>query len=282
VTANGLKIKSSYVLKANDLILVTIPPPEALNLDPERVPFAVVHEDDSLLVLDKPAGVVVHPSPGHSSGTLVHGLLHHCRDLSGIGGVIRPGIVHRLDKDTSGLMVVAKDDRTHEALARQFKEGRIRKEYVTLVHGGPGGARGRIDLPIGRHPKHRKRMDVVPGGREAVTLWEVEKRYGSLFSRLRINLLTGRTHQIRVHLSHAGFPVAGDPVYGYKRLWWKKQLPEGERLRNLLARQMLHAARLSFSHPGTGAACAFESAIPADMAEVMEMLENTDFLDKIS
>lgn len=282
VTVNGRAGKASYALKSGDRVLLSIPPPQPCRLDPETVEFDILYEDAALLVVDKPAGLVVHPAPGHASGTLVHGLLEHCQDLSGVGGVARPGIVHRLDKDTSGLLVVAKNDRVHENLSRQFKEGRILKEYAVLVHGSPRQDEGRIDLPIGRHPRHRKRMAVVAtAGRSALTLWHLEERYERLFSRLCVRLKTGRTHQIRVHLSHIGHPVIGDPVYGPKRKWWKSQFPGLDCVRDFLGRQMLHAQRLGFLHPETGAFLRFEAPIPEDMTGVMEALRGMNGGEKI-
>jgi 23S rRNA pseudouridine1911/1915/1917 synthase len=273
-TVNERAMKSSYHLKTDDRVLLTVPPPTPCRLEPERVDFGIVLEDASLIVLSKPAGLVVHPAPGHAKGTLVHGLLDHCRDLSGIGGVLRPGIVHRLDKDTSGLMVVAKTDHAHEELARQFKEGRIRKEYAVFVHGAMRRREGEIDLPIGRHPKQRKRMAVVPeSGKWAVTQWRVRERWGRGFSRLHVRLRTGRTHQIRVHLSHEGHPVVGDPVYGPKRTWWKQHHPHARGMvQELLGRQMLHAERLGFTHPESGAYCEFTASLPDDMVRVAEIL----------
>ncbi|MCF8061249.1 MAG: RluA family pseudouridine synthase [Deltaproteobacteria bacterium] len=273
-TVNGRAAKASYHLKTDDRVLLTVPPPVPSRLVPEHVDFMIVHEDASLIVLIKPAGLVVHPAPGHATGTLVHGLLDHCSDLSGIGGVLRPGIVHRLDKDTSGLMVVAKTDHVHEGLARQFKAGEIRKEYAVFVHGAMRQGEGEIDLPIGRHPKQRKRMAVLPeSGKRAVTQWRVRERWGRAFCGLHVRLRTGRTHQIRVHLSHAGHPVVGDPVYGPKRTWWKQRYPHARgTVQKLLSRQMLHAERLGFTHPESGAYCEFTASLPEDMIRVAEIL----------
>lgn len=281
VTVNASNVKASYGLRYGDRVLLVVPPPEKSHLEPEKVDFTVVHEDEALIVLDKPAGIVVHPAPGHSCGTLVHGLLDHCTDLSGIGGVMRPGIVHRLDKDTSGLLVVAKDNRTHEALARQFKQGGVKKEYVVLVHGRPEGDKGTIDLPIGRHPIKRKTMAVVAGGgKRAVTLWRVLEHFGGMFSLLQIHLKTGRTHQIRVHLSHMGCPVAGDPVYGPGRSWWKRHDTLGaDELQRLLGRQMLHARRLGFTHPKNKTFCSFEAPIPEDFSRLTEALKRRVAVD---
>lgn len=266
-TVNRRIAKAGYHLKTEDLVFLDVPPPRPCLLEPEHIDFEVVYEDASLIVLNKPAGLVVHPAPGHDRGTLVHGLLAYCRDLSGIGGVMRPGIVHRLDKDTSGLMVVAKTDQAHEGLARQFKAGEIRKEYAVFVHGAFRENEGKIDLPIGRHPRQRKRMAVMPeSGKRAVTLWHVRERWGRAFAYLRVRLRTGRTHQIRVHLSHEGHPVVGDPVYGPKRTWWKQHYPTARgALQDLLGRQMLHAERLGFTHPKNGAYREFTCPLPVDM-----------------
>lgn len=282
-TVNNRTAKASYHLKTEDRVALSIPHPRPCRLEPEEVEFGIVHEDSSLIVLDKPAGVVVHPAPGHATGTLVHGLLEHCRDLSGIGDVMRPGIVHRLDKDTSGLMVVAKTDRAHEVLSRQFKSGGILKEYEVFVHGSFGRDDGEIDRPIGRDQKHRKRMAVVPAsGRQAVTLWHVSERWGVEFARLRVRLLTGRTHQIRVHLSYEGHPVVGDPLYGLKRTWWKQRYPHAApAMEGLLGRQMLHSQRLGFTHPETGSYEEFSSPLPTDMIRVGRVLAAIGRGDKI-
>jgi 23S rRNA pseudouridine1911/1915/1917 synthase len=274
---NSRPSKASYRLKPGDRVRVTIPPPSPRRLRPEPVPFGVIHEDDALIVVNKPAGLVVHPAPGHPTGTLVHGLLERCSDLSGIGGVTRPGVVHRLDKDTSGLMVVAKGDHTHTSLAEQFKSGSIKKQYLTIVHGCVHEAEGRIDLSIARHPKHRKRMAVTrEGGRRAVTLWKRERAFQIGFSFLSVSLKTGRTHQIRVHLSHLGHPVLGDPVYGFGRNWWKRQPLHAKGLLPTVDRQMLHAARLGFNHPLLNEYMEFEAPLPDDMNRILEAMEQLD------
>lgn len=270
--------KPGYRLRPGDHVEVSFPAPEPLHLDPETVTFEIVHEDPWLIVVNKPAGVVVHPAPGHFTGTLVHGLLAHCRDLSGIGGVMRPGIVHRLDKDTSGLMVVAKNDEAHAFLSRQFKAGEVQKRYVALVHGVPREERGEICLPIGRHPVRRKEMSVQPAkGRAATTLWEKVEEQAGFFSLLRVSPKTGRTHQIRVHLSHIGYPIVGDPVYGYRRSWWKKRFPEDPEALNRIERQMLHAGTLGFVHPQDRAYREFTAPIPSDMEIVLKLLRNVTF-----
>jgi 23S rRNA pseudouridine1911/1915/1917 synthase len=265
--------KPGYRLKPGDRIEVTLPPPRPLRLDPEPVTFDLLYEDAWLIVVNKPPGVVVHPAPGHFTGTLVHGLLQHCTDLSGIGGVMRPGIVHRLDKDTSGLMVVAKNDEAHAFLSGQFKSGKVTKKYVALVHGIVKGQKGEIDLPIGRHPVRRKEMSVQPSkGRAAKTLWEKKEELAGLFSLLSVSPKTGRTHQIRVHLSHVGYPIVGDPVYGHRRSWWKKRFPEDSGLLSRIERQMLHAGALGFAHPRSGEYREFTAPLPPDMEQVLERL----------
>jgi len=274
VQVNGQSPKTSYRLKKGDLVTLSIPPVQPCMLEPEPVQFALIHEDPSLIVLNKPPGLVIHPAPGHQRGTLVHGLLQHCRDLSGVGGVMRPGIVHRLDKDTSGLLVVAKNDRAHLFLAQQFKAGTVAKEYLAVVHGRMKTPRGDIDLAIGRHPKKRKEMTVlVSGGRRSVTHWEKLRDLGNRFSLLRVSPKTGRTHQIRVHLSHLGHPIVGDPLYGYKKRVWKKHFPTESGILPLIKRQMLHAQTLGFVHPDGGAYCRFEAPVPPDMEELIRALE---------
>lgn len=270
---NGVRSKSSYRIRVGDRVTLTIPYASPSPLEPEEVDFTLVHEDPYLIVLNKPAGLVSHPSPGHSTGTLVHGLLKYCPDLSGIGGIMRPGIVHRLDKDTSGLMVVAKNDRAHTALSAQFKRGSVNKRYLALVHGTVKGNEGEIDLPIARHPRKRKEMAVVhSGGRRAITRWNKEEDIGGRFTLLIITPKTGRTHQIRVHLSHMGHPIVGDPVYGYRKNWWKKHLPDDPDARPRILRQMLHAERLGFTHPYSGAYCEFQAPLPGDMMDVLRAL----------
>ncbi len=265
VSLNGrVKAKASCRVRPGDQIEIIVPAPLPVRLDPEPVAFDPVFEDEHLLVLSKPPGVVVHPACGHHTGTLVHGLLFHCTTLSGISGVQRPGIVHRLDKDTSGIMVVAKDDQAHQGLARMFKERRVRKLYHALVHGRPDGQQGRIDLPIGRHPVHRKKMAIQPEtGRRAATRWQVEEEFSSGLTLLAITLETGRTHQIRVHMAAAGWPVAGDLVYGRSRSGYHDLGIE---------RQCLHASLLSFDHPLTGESLRFQAPIWPDMAAVLARL----------
>jgi len=274
VKVNSQPSKPSHKVKPGDEVLLVIPPAAAQVLEPEVVEFQVVYEDPSIIVLNKPPGLVVHPAPGHATGTLVQGLLYHCGDLSGIGGVLRPGIVHRLDKDTSGLMVVAKDDQAHLSLSDQFKSGAVEKKYIALVHGMVKGTKGRVDLPIGRHPKKRKEMSIAAtGGRRALTLWRKIEDLESGFSLLSVVIKTGRTHQIRVHLSHIGHPVVGDPVYGYGRRWWKGHplVTKGGPLP--VKRQMLHAKKLGFMHPKQGRYLEFETTIPDDMQFALRALK---------
>jgi 23S rRNA pseudouridine1911/1915/1917 synthase len=274
VQVNGIAVKASHRLRAGDQVRFIIPGATPSEIMPEPVAFSLIHEDAWLIVLDKPPGLVVHPAPGHLNGTLVHGLLHHCRNLSGIGGVQRPGIVHRLDKDTSGLLVVAKNDQAHTGLSRQFKDGGVVKRYFALVHGVMPGEKGEIDLPISRHPVHRKEMAVVKsGGKRALTLWKRLDVIGGRFTLLEVTLKTGRTHQIRVHLSHQGYPILGDQVYGPKSTWWNRQCPEGIDIASGLNRQMLHSGLLGFIHPGTGEYCEFKSPIAPDMQDIIKGLK---------
>ncbi len=258
VTCGGSAVQANARPKGGQVVEIVVPAPVSAVPEPEAIPLAVLHEDGDLLVLDKPAGLVVHPAPGHASGTLVNALLHHCRDLGGVGGVQRPGIVHRLDKDTSGLMVVAKNDAAMAGLVRLFQTASIAKEYLALVHGAPPRASGTVSTQIGRHPAQRQRMAVVArGGRAAVTHYVLERRLGAL-ALVRCRIETGRTHQIRVHMQALGCPVVGDAVYG--------RPAADRRLAPAPARQMLHAARLAFVHPVSGVALCFEAPLPADFA----------------
>ena len=281
ITVNDRHLKSGYRLKRGDEVRVVIPPATPYELKGEPVEFGIIHEDASLIVLDKPPGLVIHPAPGHSNGTLVHGLLQHCDDLSGIGGVLRPGIVHRLDKDTSGLVVVAKNDHAYQFLAKQFKGRSVRKEYLATVCGIPTGAEGEIDLPIARHPKRRKEMSVQPSsGKRALTLWRKLEDFKEGFSLLSVTLKTGRTHQIRVHLSYLGYPIVGDPVYGYKRNWWKRRLALMDSILPHVKRQQLHAEKLGFVHPDSGDYCEFNAPLPDDMKTVLKALRGLEHEDE--
>ena len=256
VTCEGVAVKANAKPKAGQIIEISVPPPISAIPEPEDIPLDVLYEDGDCLVLNKPAGLVVHPAPGHASGTLVNALLHHCCDLGGVGGVERPGIVHRLDKDTSGLMVVAKNDAAMAGLVRLFQTGGMTKEYLALVHGVPAKATGTVSTLIGRHPENRKKMAVVKrNGKQAVTHYSVERRLGDV-TLVRCRIETGRTHQIRVHMQSLGCPVVGDALYG--------KPASDRRLAQVPARQMLHAARLCFAHPVTGAAMAFEAPLPED------------------
>jgi 23S rRNA pseudouridine1911/1915/1917 synthase len=277
VAVNQGPSRAGYRTRAGDRIRIAIPPPSPSSLDPEPVDFNIIHEDASILVVNKPPGLVVHPAAGHVTGTLVHGLLWHCRDLSGIGGVARPGIVHRLDKDTSGLMVVAKNDRAHAELARQFKSGEVRKEYQALVNGKMQGSKGKIDLPIGRNPRRRKEMAVALGrGKGAITLWWLSERFESGFSLVSVSIKTGRTHQIRVHFANMGHPVVGDRVYGYGTNWWKGHPLWKKGWIPLPQRQMLHAGSLGFHHPETARFMTFEVPVPGDMEELIRSLRTIE------
>jgi 23S rRNA pseudouridine1911/1915/1917 synthase len=258
VACNGAPARASHRVEAGDVLAADPPEPVEPSLEPEPIPLAVLFEDEALLVLDKPAGLVVHPAPGHPRGTLVHALLHHCRDLAGIGGVLRPGIVHRLDAGTSGVMVVAKSDAAHQALSLQFREHTVERVYHAFVRGLPGAESGRVERAIGRHPRERKRMSVAArGGRPARTAWRVLQRFvKSGAARLELRPETGRTHQVRVHLASQGLPILGDPVYGRARAGLPVEL----------SRPALHAAALGFTHPQGGARLRFEAPLPADLA----------------
>lgn len=257
VTCSGATVKANAQPRAGSVIEIRVPAPAPAVPQPEAIPLDVLYEDADCLVLNKPAGLVVHPAPGHASGTLVNALLHHCRGLCGVGGVERPGIVHRLDKDTSGLMVVAKSDAAMAGFVRLFQTGGIRKEYLALVHGAPPKPAGTVSTLIGRHPVDRKRMAVVTrNGKQAITHYAVERALGGI-ALVRCRIETGRTHQIRVHMQSLGCPVVGDALYG--------RPAADKRLTPAPARQMLHAARLAFAHPVSGQPMTFEAPTPADM-----------------
>ena len=267
LVAEGRVTPSGRKAVAGQLYRVSVPPARPAEPAAEAIPLAVVHEDEHLIVVDKPAGMVVHPAPGHPGGTLVNALLDHCgRSLTGVGGVARPGIVHRLDKDTSGLIVAAKTEAAHAGLRTLFETHDIDRGYLALVQGLPSPVSGRIEAPIGRDPRHRKRMAVVERGRAAVTHYRVERAFGTRASSVACRLETGRTHQVRVHLAHIGHAVIGDPNYGRRR----RGLP-------VFPRQALHAARLGFRHPATGESMMFESLPPTDFRELAVMLEDLNF-----
>ena len=273
VRVDGAAARPSTRLGLGQAIAVREPAPVPADPQPEDIPLSVVHEDPQLIVVDKPAGLVVHPGAGTHDGTLVNALLRHVTDLSGVGGVLRPGIVHRLDRGTSGLLVVAKDDPTHRALARQFSSREVEKEYLALVHGAPGTREGEITASIGRHPVHRKKMATdVPRGREARTSWTVEERLDGV-SLLRVRIHTGRTHQIRVHLASVGHPIVGDETYGGTRTPSSRR-PAARRALESLDRPALHAARLAFTHPRSEERVEFVSPLPADLASLLDTLRD--------
>jgi 23S rRNA pseudouridine1911/1915/1917 synthase len=284
VTVGGATIRDpGHRVNAGDAIVVTLPPPEPAEPEAEAIPLAVVYEDDDIIVIDKPAGLVVHPAAGHRSGTLVNALIAHCGEsLSGIGGVRRPGIVHRLDKDTSGLLVVAKNDAAHKSLAAQFADhgrtGDLARGYLAFVWGSPLRPKGTIEAPIDRHPRARDRMAVRQGGRDAVTHWTILERYAGTDGRpvaslLECRLETGRTHQIRVHLAHAGHPLLGDDVYGpgFKTKAAHLQKTAREAL-EALGRQALHAYLLGLNHPSRGDYVEFRSELPEDLRRLHHKL----------
>jgi len=261
-------VKASQRVETNQRIEVDFPEPAPATIEAQELPLTILYEDEDLVVIDKPAGLVVHPAAGHRDRTLVNALLFTVKDLSGIGGVIRPGIVHRLDKDTSGVMVIAKNDDAHRKLTAAWGTDAVKKEYLALVYGTPSSDRGTIDATIGRDPRNRKRMAVVPHGRRAVTEYEVVERFRYV-SLLRCTLRTGRTHQIRVHLKHIGHPIVGDALYSGPQ--WRG-IPD-KRVQRVLAglgRQALHAARLTFPHPSDGRVVTFEAVLAGDLGGVLE------------
>ncbi len=260
--------KASARVEAGQALEVTFPPPEPSSVESQDLPLSVLHEDADIVVIDKPAGLVVHPAFGHRDQTLVNALLFHIHDLSGVGGELRPGIVHRLDKDTSGVMVIAKHDDAHRKLTAAWGTDRVRKEYFAIVYGKPARSSGVIDAPIGRDPRNRKRMAVVKGGRNAITEYEVIAEYRHV-SLVRVVLRTGRTHQIRVHMKHLGHPIVGDPAYSGPQ--WRG-IPDKKVQKTLssLNRQALHAARITFDHPRTGERMTIEAPLPEDLRRVIE------------
>jgi 23S rRNA pseudouridine1911/1915/1917 synthase len=283
ITLNGKPARASTRVKCKDFVAIKILPPKSSSVAAEPIPLNVLYEDDDCIVINKAPGMVVHPAAGTSTGTLVHAILHHCPDLHGIGGESRPGIVHRLDKDTSGVMIVAKNTAAFHELARQFKERRVKKEYLALVFGKPKDQHGIIDRPIGRHRSDRKRMSSLyasPRKREAITEWVVEKSFrqkGETANALWVSLLrlmprTGRTHQIRVHLSDMGYPLVGDQVYGRKKRSSTAKESCGFDLESF-PRQALHAERLSLFHPRTGDLMEFCAPVAADIQNLLRSLE---------
>lgn len=262
VKLNDAPTKASQRLRGGERILLELPPPRELAVTAEAIPLDVVYEDSDLLVINKPQGMVTHPAPGAWEGTLVNALLAHCQDLSGIGGVVRPGIVHRLDKDTSGLLVVAKNDLAHQSLSAQIGAKTATRQYLAIVHGVMGTAGGSVEAPLGRHPVERTKMAVVPEGRHALTHWRVLESFKDA-SLLELTLATGRTHQIRVHMAHLHHPIVGDPVYGPKATFPVK-----------LKGQALHAFRLSFDHPRTQERLVFEVPPPERFDALLRFLRS--------
>lgn len=259
ILVNGINVKAKYKVKLGDVVEVDVPEVEDLEIIPEDLNLEIIYEDADVLVVNKPRGMVVHPAPGHAAGTLVNGLMHHCNDLSGINGVARPGIVHRIDKDTSGLLMVAKNDIAHEGLVNQLVEKSVTRKYTALVHGHIAHEKGTIDAPIGRDQKDRQKQAVVDNGKHAVTHFQVMEHFGDEFTLVECRLETGRTHQIRVHMNYIGYPLAGDPKYGPK-----KTIDFGG--------QVLHAGVLGFVHPVTKEYLEFSTPLPADFQELLAEL----------
>ncbi len=259
VTAGSARVKPGLRLEAGQRVGIDVPPPERAEAQAEAIPLDVLYEDGDIIAVNKPPGMTVHPAPGHRASTLVNALLAHCRDLSGIGGVLRPGIVHRLDRDTSGVILVAKNDAAHLSLAKQLKSRTIEKTYVALVEGTPKPEQGAIDAPIARDPRRRERMAVLEGGRDALTAYRVIERFHG-YALVEAKPKTGRTHQIRVHLAAIGHPIAGDAVYGHRT--------------PLVARQFLHARRIAFDHPRTGERMTIEAPLAADLEAALVALRD--------
>lgn len=260
ILVNGKAVKAKYSVKEGDLVTYDLPEPEVLEYEAEAIPLDIVYEDDDVAVVNKPQGMVVHPSVGHTSGTLVNALMYHIHDLSSINGVVRPGIVHRIDKDTSGLLMIAKNDRAHQALAEELKDKKSLRKYLAIVHGNISNDRGVIEAPIGRSEKDRKKQAVMAKGKPAVTHFKVLERFGN-YTLVELTLETGRTHQIRVHMAYIGHPVAGDPLYGPR----KTLKGNG---------QFLHAQTLGFTHPTTGESLRFSVEPPAIFQETLENLRH--------
>ena len=255
IKVEGKSVKASHRLRSGEEVVVIIPDPVQVMIEPQDIPLQIIYEDQDLVVIDKPQGMVVHPAAGNWDGTLVNALMFHIQDLSGINGEIRPGIVHRLDKDTSGLLVVAKNDNSHRSLAEQIKNHTVTREYMALVHGHINENQGKVEAPVGRNPRDRKKMAVVSGGRAAITWYRVVQRMEG-YTLVRCRLETGRTHQIRVHMAFIGHPVVGDPLYGPRKNAWN------------LDKQVLHAVHLAFEHPTTGQVLEFESPLPSYFDEL--------------
>lgn len=263
ILVNDKVKKSNYKLNSNDIITVELPEVQELVVEAENIPLDIMYEDEDVVVINKPQGIVVHPAPGNYKGTLVNALLYHCEDLSGINGVARPGIVHRIDKDTSGILVIAKNDKAHNKLSEQLKNHSMTREYIALVEGRIKQETGVVDKPIGRNPKDRLKMGIVSGGKRAITHYEVLERYEKN-TLIKCILETGRTHQIRLHMSHIGYPIVGDPVYGIKKQKFN------------LKGQMLHAKKLGFIHPSTGEYMEFESPLPEHFTHILDLLSNKE------
>lgn len=265
VTVNGQAVKANYRLSEEDRVELRIPQPSEAEIRPEAIPLDVAYEDRDVIVVNKPRGMVVHPAPGHYSGTLVHALMHHCKDLSGINGQLRPGIVHRIDKDTSGLIMAAKNDLAHMSLARQLKEHSVTRKYLAIVHGSVTHDNGTVDAPIGRDPRNRKLFTVTAkNSKRSVTHFAVIERFAD-YTYLELKLETGRTHQIRVHMQFIGHSLVGDPQYGRSR-----GLSKGPEMIG----QALHACVLGFNHPRTGEFLQFEAPIPQDMQHLLDVLKS--------
>ncbi len=266
VTVNGLVKAKNYKLSDSDSVEIDFPEPVPDEAMPEDIPLDIVYEDSDLIVVNKPKGMVVHPAAGNYTGTLVNALLYHCKDgLSGINGVIRPGIVHRIDKDTSGLLVVAKNDEAHNSLAMQIKEHKADRVYLAVTVGNPKQDEGTVNKPIGRHPTERKKMAITENGREAITHYKVLERFSG-FALCEMHLETGRTHQIRVHMASIGHPLLGDSVYGGAGTLFEKKHP------SVVFGQTLHAAALGFCHPKSGKYMLFKSELPKDFEEILRLL----------
>ena len=276
VLVNDHPAKVSYRIRAGDAIEIDLPEPPPVELEPQPIPLNVVYEDDDLIVVDKPAGLVVHPGAGQEAGTLANALVYHFNTLSGTAGRIRPGIVHRIDKETSGLLVVAKNDWTHEKLADQFRNREVLKRYVALVYGRLSQPRGEIDARLGRNPRNRTRMAVRGGGagRAAQTIYEVAERFAE-FTLLNVQIKTGRTHQIRVHLAHIGHPVVADSTYGSGRDRGVRN-PVCRREILALGRHFLHSAELGFVHPRSGARLEFSSPLPAELSDFLDSVRHEE------
>jgi 23S rRNA pseudouridine1911/1915/1917 synthase len=274
VLLDGKEAKASYKLSIGEEIEVTIPLPQPATAVAEDIPLEILYEDSDVIVVNKAAGMTVHPGAGVSSGTLVNALLAHCTDLSGIGGEVRPGIVHRIDKDTTGVLVAAKNDAAHEGLARQFSEHTVKRVYQALIFGSPRTDKGRVEGIIGRHPVDRKKMSGrARQGRHAVTHWQVIARFPEV-TLLKLKLETGRTHQIRVHLSESGYPLLGDSVYGGDARLGNVKDAKLKSLVKALGRQALHARTLGFIHPCRGEYLEFSAELPEDMQRILDYLES--------